>query len=91
MKIEVTNNVTEPRAAGQGMVRDQEIWVECVGQRYPQRSKLSLWDKDAALAEGMYEFDADSAVYVGQYDRLYLSMRPEHFKPIGGVKAVKSS
>ena len=90
MKIEVTDNISDPRAAGQGMVRDQEIWVQCEGKRYPQRSKLSLWDKDSSLPPGDYEFDADSAVYVGQYDRLYLSMRPEHFKPIG-VKAVKTS
>lgn len=89
MKVEVTKNVSDPRAVGKGTVREQEIWVQVAGQRYPQKSALALWDQDEPLEEGEYVFDCEAAVYVGQYDRLQLSMRLEHFKRVADVKSMK--
>lgn len=87
MKIEVTGEVSEPRNVGNGTVREQEIWVHSGNAKYPQRSSISLWNNDSDIAPGNYTVDLESAVYIGRFNRLAITLRGEHLKPIKAAAA----
>jgi len=80
IKIEVDSTTVDERSGVKNgkpwTIREQAAYAHVLGDdgkagKYPVRCRLSLEDKQAAYAPGMYTFDA-RAVIVGDFDRLGL-------------------
>lgn len=80
VKIEVTDDISNPRKAGDNSVREQKCYVQLPSEKYPQITKLSIWEGNDPLQAGVYTFDPAGSLFIGQYDQVQFRLRAEDLK-----------
>lgn len=81
IKIEVTDQVSKPRKAGDSSLREQKAYIQ-LSDKYPQNIKLTVWEGNDPLMPGLYHFDPVAGMFVGQYDSLSFRLKLEHLTKV---------
>lgn len=87
IKIEVTDNISKPRKAGERTAREQACYIQIPGEKYPTKFRFTVWDEEMPLDPGIYNMDVSACLYVGQYDSLSFRIDRDALKKAPARKA----